>query len=102
MKYTPLRNSPILRLVLASSVLLASSCAIVPTVTLAPGAERVRLTKNASDVAECKPVGYVSVVPDMNRQYVEYQQRNRTIALDGNTLLFTMSGDYEGVAYRCP
>ena len=85
--------------VLIAVVLTTCSC---ETVTLAPGAEKVKLTHYATEVAGCKAVGNVSVKPDWQREFVEFQLRNRTAGLDGNALLYTMWGDYEGVAYRCP
>jgi hypothetical protein len=53
-----LRNPVARRLTLAAVVVLSSSC--VMTVRLVPGADRVTLTENASDVAGCKVVGNVS------------------------------------------
>ncbi len=94
-----LRNPVVLRLTLATVALITCSCV---TVTLVPGADKVKLTHNAADVAACKAVGNVSAQPDLNRQFVEFQLRNRTVGLDGNALFYTTTGDYEGVAYRCP
>ena len=97
--YMALRNPVVLRLTLATVALITCSCV---TVTLVPGADKVKLTHNAADVAACKAVGNVSAQPDLNRQFVEFQLRNRTVGLDGNALFYTTTGDYEGVAYRCP
>ena len=95
-----LRNPVARRLTLAAVVVLSSSC--VMTVRLVPGADRVTLTENASDVAGCKVVGNVSgLMPSGDVQfYSESQLRNRTVGLDGNTVLLTTPR--EGVAYRCP
>jgi hypothetical protein len=88
------------KLGVAIAVLFTSSCVMV---ALAPGAEKVKLTHFAADVAGCKAVGNVSVKPDIwEPQFVEFQLRNKTVGLDGNALFYTMAGDYEGVAYRCP
>ena len=87
-------------LMLASAVLVTSSCV---TVTLAPGADKVKLTNNPADVAACKPVGNVSAKLDIwNPKDAEFQLRNRTVGLDGNALFYTGWGENEGVAYRCP
>jgi hypothetical protein len=86
-------------LVLAAAVLVNCSC---ETVALAPGADKVKLTHDAADVAGCKAVGNVYVKPSLDWQFVEFQLRNRTVGLDGNALFYTRTGDYEGVAYRCP
>ena len=69
---------------------------------LAPGADRVKLTHNASDVAGCKAVGNVSgwIAAGDQQFYYEAQLRNRTVGLDGNTVFLTTPR--EGVAYRCP
>ena len=85
---------------LVAIVVLSSSC--VMTVRLVPGADRVTLTENASDVAGCKVVGNVTgLMPMGDKQfYFEATLRNRTVGLDGNTVLLTARG--EGVAYRCP
>jgi hypothetical protein len=96
------RNLVARRLTLAAVVLIACSCAArVPHVP-APGADRVKFTQNAADVAGCKVVGNVSgLMPVGDSQfYSEAQLRNRTVGLDGNTVFLTTPA--EGVAYRCP
>jgi len=86
--------------VLAATALVTCSCV---TVTLAPGADKVKFTHYPLDVAACKAVGNVYVKPDiLNPQFVEFQLRNRTVGLDGNALFYTGWGENEGVAYRCP
>jgi hypothetical protein len=93
-------GSPVvLRFALATVVVMISSCNA--TMALAPGADRVKLTHNATDVAGCKAVGNVSWVPDRDDpRFFETLLRNRTVGLDGNTVFLTTS--IEGVAYRCP
>jgi len=90
-------------LMLTAAVLVTCACV---TVTLAPGADKVKLTHYAGDVAGCKPVGNVYVnpalAPGFDLQFVEFQLRNRTVGLDGNALFYTGWGENEGVAYRCP
>ena len=96
-----LRNPVARRFTLATIVVLSSSCAPMK-ITLAPGADRVKLTENTSDVAGCKVVGNVTGLMPMgdSQFYFEPTLRNRTVGLDGNTVLLTARG--EGVAYRCP
>jgi len=97
-----LRNPVVLCLTLAALVVMTSSCVTVP---LAPGADKVKLTQNAADVAGCKPVGNVSTEPNLDWQFVEAHLRNRTVGLDGNALFLTQTTGLalvEGVAYRCP
>jgi hypothetical protein len=92
-----LRHPVVLRLTLAAVVLIVCSCAARVPRALAPGADRVKFTQNAADVAGCKVVGNVSTVPSFDR---EDQLRNRAVGLDGNTVFLTSA--VEGVAYRCP
>ena len=93
------RNYVIRCLALAAVALVTCSCVIV---TLAPGAENVKLTHWPADVAACKPVGNVFAEMGNGRQVAEYQLRNRTVGLDGNALFYTGSSENEGIAYRCP
>ena len=78
-------------------------------VSLAPGADKVVVTRDASDVATCTAVGNVRVQVDVNRQVdianASAVFRNRVVALGGNTGLFTDGSvgiPVEGAAYRCP
>jgi hypothetical protein len=75
----------------------AAGCATL--VALAPGAERVRITNNAADIASCKAVGSVRA-SDSPLESV----RNRALGLGANTLFFTgyVSGSEEFVANNCP
>ena len=78
-------------------------------VTLAPGAEKVRITKIASDVLGCTAVGSVdtvgapqgpSAIDDSSKEL-----RNKALGLGGNVVFVTSSVlnvPQEGVAYRCP
>jgi hypothetical protein len=81
---------------------LNSGCA---TVALAPGAEKVRLTKNAKDVTTCKVVGNVKRAPDSSSLDSEPSIRNQALGVGGNTVFITqedISGPRQGVAYQCP
>jgi hypothetical protein len=73
------------------------------TIALAPGAEKVKITKSASDVASCKAVGNVVSRP-MGPEATNADLQNKTFGLGGNTIFVTgATGDsVEGVAYTCP
>ena len=88
----------------AACIAFGAATAGCATVALAPGAEQVRITKNAADVASCMAVGNVRQPPDQN-----VDMRNLTVGVGGDTLFVTESqlrlggSDYimAGVAYRC-
>jgi hypothetical protein len=93
------------------AVLITVACATLGTacvspITLAPGADQVRLTTRPGDVATCKPVGNIQLprpdsvpAPDPESQF-----RNRVVGLGGNAGLVTspLNGPTEGIAYLCP
>jgi hypothetical protein len=77
-------------------------------IPLAPGAEQVKVTKNASDVVNCKAVGNLSNVNGGNLTDAGQRiARNQAIGLGGNTIFDTSNtfqesqGVVEGVVYRC-
>ena len=80
---------------------ILAACA---SVTLVPGADRVRVTQNAQDVAACTAVGNLRVPQDSQGNPAVMNptddMRNQTIGLGGNTVFATSA--IEGVAYRCP
>ena len=88
---------------------LVTLAGCVTTVALAPGADAVRVTTTASDVADCKPVGNLAV-PRTEKGGVTIdnaanQFRNQTVGLGGNAAFVTDGTPnipIEGVAYRCP
>jgi hypothetical protein len=91
----------IARLLIAVAVFaLFSGC-----VTLAPGADKVRITQNSADVASCSAVGNIKAPRDAQGQVdlldAETSLRNQTVGLGGNTALETSTLLGEGVAYRC-
>jgi hypothetical protein len=87
----------------------AIASVLTACVTPAPGADKVRLTKNASEVANCTAVGNINVpgaakgevdMLDANTQF-----RNQVVGLGGNTAFITydtLGIPAEGIAYRCP
>jgi hypothetical protein len=92
--------------VLALTLLSAAAC--VASVTLAPGADKVRVVENPADVVGCKMIGEVSVQPAPFSEKGTYDKlRNATFALGGNVVLHTFGGaltggrKYQGTAYVC-
>ncbi|HWW81837.1 MAG TPA: hypothetical protein VNY82_19705 [Steroidobacteraceae bacterium] len=84
--------------------LLVSAC-----VTLAPGADQVRITKNTSDVSACKALGNIQVPRDdqglVDGAAAQNQFRNQAVGLGSNVALVTegfVSIPVAGIGYRCP
>jgi len=83
---------------------------VAACVSLAPGADKVRLTNNASDVPSCTAVGNVKVPAGNSTGYVPIFEaskefRNQVVGHGGNTGLVTygfLDIPSEGIAYRCP
>jgi hypothetical protein len=88
------------------AVISMSACLVTACVTLAPGADKVRVTHNAPDVSTCTAVGNVKASRDAQGNVdgfdAENEIRNQTVGLNGNTVLVTGPFLSEGVAYRCP
>jgi hypothetical protein len=88
-------------LMAVSVIALLAGC-----VTLAPGADKVKMTQNPADVASCSAVGNIKAPRDSQGQVDIFDQentlRNQTVGLGGNTALETSTLLGEGVAYRCP
>ena len=84
-------------------------CVLIGCVTPAPGAGKVRLTKNASEVANCTAVGNINV-PGAAKGEVDMldannQVRSQAVGLGGNTAFITydtLGIPVEAIAYRCP
>jgi uncharacterized protein (TIGR02246 family) len=78
---------------------LAAGC---KSVSLAPGAEQVRTTEEAADVAGCASLGKIEAASSMlTDPDAERQLRNRTVALGGNVLLFASPVHRSGTIYAC-
>lgn len=87
----------------------ALACMLAACVSLAPGAYKVRITKNSSDVSKCTAVGNIKVPRDSQGNVdianAETEFRNQIVGLGGNTGFVTygpLGVPVEGVAYRCP
>jgi hypothetical protein len=86
-----------------ASIALAFVTTACATVTLAPGADQIRVTKLPTDVASCVAVGNVDgkngsgLAADGIRQL-----QNQTVGVGGNTVLVTSDlPPQKGIAYRC-
>jgi hypothetical protein len=89
-------------LVLSASILV-QACAAT---TLAPGADKVRLTRDAADVSSCAAVGNITPAQDAKGDTFSTPAsfQNQAIGLGGNTVLVTqqyMGAPISGVVYRC-
>lgn len=82
-------------------VLACVAVAGCASVTLDPGADQIKITRNAADVAACASLGKVNITqpmltdPDAQRQLL-----NQTLSLGGDALLLASLGR-SGAAYRC-
>jgi hypothetical protein len=95
---------------LAAAVGLLAGCVASPgQMMLVPGADKIRITKNPSDVSGCLAVGTVDSRPELDS---EIYMRNHTVGHNGDTLLITYDPSAQGallanglietgVEYRC-
>src|SRR5579859_3401258 len=94
--------------ILSTLLISGSLAACVPTVPVVPGADRVKITQNAADVASCTPVGNIDsgIVPGPD-YFTAKQMRNQAVGLGGNVVFDTTVGSLaggakrSGVIYRC-
>src|SRR5258708_12968032 len=84
---------------LAAIAVIGLGTAGCVTVALAPGAEKVKITKNASDVASCKAVGNVKS-PMVGYDGINATLQNQAFGLGGNTVFVT--GPAPHSAPGCP
>ena len=85
-----------------------SACSLVPF-ALAPGAEQVRVTNVAADVAGCAPVGNIQLSRDADGfvpiAHAVGKLKNQAIGFGGNVAFVTDgTPDFPtaGIAYHCP
>jgi hypothetical protein len=71
------------------------------TLMLAPGAEQIKVTQLATDVAGCRAVG--NVISEAGSPDMDTELRNKTLGFGGNVLFVTrkLGPANEGVDYRC-
>ena len=83
-------------LLLAAAIGPLAGCIASPgQMMLVPGADKVRITKNPSDVSGCVAVGTVDSRPELDS---EIYMRNHTVGHNGDTLLITYDPSAQGVA----
>jgi len=91
------------RMVVVPVVLAVGLISCVVALAPVPGADKVRLTRNASEVSTCSAVGTVRVSASGSNARTEF--RNTVVGFGGNIGLVTSGpawGPVEGIAYRCP
>ena len=77
------------------------SCVVA--VAPVPGAEKVRVTRNLSEVSTCSAVGNINVNARGSNARTEF--RNMVVGFGGNIGVVTNGPTWEpveGIAYRCP
>ena len=89
-----------------SGMLLVLSAAARCATTVAPGAEKVRVTTNAKDVEGCRLIGQVDAPGPFNMPNDwKIQLQNATLAAGGDTVFRTgplaMTKHVSGMAYTC-
>ena len=91
------------RIVVVLVALAVGLVSCVVAVAPVPGAENVRLTRNASEVSTCSAAGNIRVNSSGSNARTEF--RNMVVGFGGNAGLVTsgpMWAPVEGIAYRCP
>jgi hypothetical protein len=78
---------------------LVLSASLSGCVTLAPGADKVKLTSNAADVKGCVAVGNVKADAHNDPMDIDNTLRNQAIGLNADVVFRTDVG--AGVGYRC-
>jgi hypothetical protein len=82
----------------------AALALVVGCTTVAPQADRIRTTREAAEVASCKPVGSVQSTPPYMFPGDDMKQiRNQALPLGADTILITSPRLVftSGVAYKC-
>jgi hypothetical protein len=91
------------RMVLVPVALAVGLISCVVAVTPVPGADKIRLTRNASEVSTCSAVGNIRVNASGSNARTEF--RNTVVGFGGSVGLVTSGPTWapvEGIAYRCP
>jgi len=91
------------RMVVVPVALAVGLVSCVVAVAPVPGAENVRLTRNASEVSTCSAVGKIRVNASGSSARTEF--RNMVVGFGGNIGFVTNGPTWtpvEGIAYRCP
>ena len=81
------------------AIALVSACT-----TVAPQAEKIRITRESADVANCKAIGSVQSTPPYIMPGDDFKQiRNRALPQGADTILITTPRfvSTQGVCYKC-
>jgi hypothetical protein len=92
-----------IRMVVVPVALTVGLISCVVAVAPVPGAEKVRLTRNASEVSTCSAVGNIRINASGSNARTEF--RNGVVGFGGNIGLVTNGPAWapvEGIAYHCP
>jgi hypothetical protein len=95
--------------ILLARIMITATVFLSACVTLAPGADQVRITNKVSDVGTCRALGNIQVPKNdqglVDGASAQNQFRNQAVGLGSNVALVTegfVSIPVAGVAYRCP
>jgi Domain of unknown function (DUF4156) len=104
--YACLQEEPTMQRILLAHNMIPAAILLSACVTLAPGADQVRITNKASGVQTCKALGNIQV-PKNHQGLLDAQNqfRNQAGELGSNVALVTegsVSVPVAGIAYRCP
>ena len=91
------------RMVVVPVALAVGLMSCVVAVAPVPGAEKIRLTRNASEISTCSAVGNIRVNASGSNARTEF--RNVVVGFGGNIGVVTNGPTWEpveGIAYRCP
>jgi hypothetical protein len=102
-------KDPTMKRIVSAHIMITATLLLGACVTLAPGADQVRITKNPSDVGACKPLGNIQVPRDgqglVDSATAQTQFRNQAVGFGSNVALVTegfVSIPVAGIAYHCP
>ena len=91
------------RVVMVPVALAVGLTSCVVALAPVPGAEKVRVTRNTSEVSTCRAVGHIRVNSSGSNSRTEF--RNMVVGFGGNVGVVTNGPTWEpveGIAYRCP
>lgn len=91
------------RLLVSTTLAFMASACVTSGITLAPGADQIKITKEPIDVAGCTAVGNADGNNGSGLMINGIRQmQNQTLVAGGNTLLVTSSVfPQKGIAYHC-
>lgn len=94
-----------MRITLSVLVILGACASGCVTITAAPGADQVRVTREAGDVLQCSAVGNLPREGGFGSFGPQTPLHNFVVGLGGNAVLVTtesLGTIVSGVVYHCP